>query len=82
MRLRVTMSPRFKKLLGTIGILCWIGVYVLILMRLSVWVLPHAHGLSAALFYAVAGTLWIVPVGLAFPWMHRDPQKKRRGNPH
>jgi len=82
MRLRVTMSPRFKKLLGTVAILFWIAVYVFLLMRLSVWVLPYAHGLSAALFYAVAGTLWIVPVGLAFPWMHRDGRKKGRGNLH
>jgi hypothetical protein len=65
------MSPRTKKLIGTIGILLWIALYTLLIMRLAVAILPGANGLVTLLFYAVAGTVWIVPVGLTFPWMHR-----------
>jgi hypothetical protein len=24
-------------------------------------------------YYALAGTLWIVPIGLLLPWMYREP---------
>ena len=27
-------------------------------------------------FYALAGTLWIVPIGLSLPWMYREPAPK------
>jgi len=29
----------------------------------------------ALLFYALAGTLWIVPIGLSLPWMNREAAK-------
>ena len=25
------------------------------------------------IYYALAGTLWIIPIGLMFPWMYREP---------
>ncbi|MDE3116432.1 MAG: DUF2842 domain-containing protein, partial [Pseudomonadota bacterium] len=25
-------------------------------------------------YYMVAGTLWIMPIGLMLPWMHREPK--------
>ena len=69
------MSPRLKKLIGTIVMLVWIAVYALVAMGIGVHVLPHAHWTVALLYYALAGTLWIVPVGLMFPWMHREPKR-------
>jgi hypothetical protein len=68
------MHPRLKKLIGTLIMLIWIPVYALIAMSIGIRVLPHAHWAIAFLYYAVAGTLWIVPIGLMFPWMHRDPK--------
>jgi hypothetical protein len=68
------MSPRTKKLIGTFGILVWVAVYTLIMMQVAVAVLPGAHALVQLVFYAVAGTVWIVPVGLLLPWMHREPR--------
>ena len=68
------MSPRTKKLIGTLAILVWITIYALLAMRLAVAVLPGANSFVQLLFYAIAGTIWIVPVGLALPWMHRDPK--------
>jgi hypothetical protein len=70
------LTPRIKKLIGTLFTLVWLVVYVLIAMGVGVRVLPHAHGLVMFLYYAFAGTLWIVPVGLMLPWMYREPTPK------
>lgn len=70
------MSPRLKKLIGTILMLVWIVVYALVAMGVGVHVLPHAHWTVALLYYALAGTLWTIPIGLMFPWMNREPKRK------
>lgn len=65
-------SPRTKKFIGTLAMLIWLPLYALAAMRVGLAVLPTANGLAALLYYALAGTLWIVPIGLMLPWMHRD----------
>jgi hypothetical protein len=67
------MTPRTKKLIGTVMILVWIVIYSLVAMGIGVRVLPHANGFLVFLYYLLAGTLWIIPVGLLFPWMYREP---------
>ncbi len=67
------LQPRTKKLIGTLATLVWLPVYALIAMRVGVAVLPGAGAFATLLYYAVAGTAWIVPVGLMLPWMHREP---------
>ncbi|HXJ02153.1 MAG TPA: DUF2842 domain-containing protein [Micropepsaceae bacterium] len=69
------LSPRTKKLIGTIAILVWLAVYALIAMRVGVAILPNAGPVLTFLYYAIAGTAWIVPVGLMLPWMHREPRR-------
>ena len=69
------MSPRIKKLIGAIVLLIWLPIYALVASGIGVRVLPHAHWAAAILFYALAGTLWIIPIGLMLPWMHREPQR-------
>lgn len=69
------MTPRTKTFIVTILTLIWIPVYAFVVMGIAVRVLPHANWVVAFLFYALAGTLWIIPVGLALPWMYRDPIK-------
>jgi hypothetical protein len=69
------MTPRTKKLIGTIVILIWVPVYALLAMSVGVHVLPKANWLVEFLYYALAGTLWIIPIGLMFPWMYREPAK-------
>ncbi len=66
------MTVRTKKLIGTILILVWLPVYALLASGLAVLILPRASGVVAFLFYAIAGMLWAVPVGLMFPWMFRE----------
>ena len=70
------MSPRIKKLIATLVIvLVWLPVYALFVMGLAEHVLPRAAWYVSLGFYALAGTLWIVPIGLSFPWMYREPAR-------
>ncbi|HEY4126244.1 MAG TPA: DUF2842 domain-containing protein [Rhizomicrobium sp.] len=71
------MSPRTKKFIGAIVMLVWIPFYALIAMILALKILPHANGLVAFLYYAIAGTLWIIPIGLMLPWMNRESAKAK-----
>jgi hypothetical protein len=72
----MVLSPRLKKLIGTIGILVWLPVYALVAMRVGVAVLPSAGAFITFLYYALAGTIWIIPVGLMLPWMHRTSNRR------
>ena len=67
------LSPRIKKLIGTVAMLIWLPLYALAAMRLGVAVLPEASAFATLLYYAVVGTAWIIPIGLMLPWMHRAP---------
>jgi hypothetical protein len=70
------LSPRIKKLIATLLIvLIWLPVYALFVMGLAEHVLPNAAWYISLGFYALAGTLWIIPIGLAIPWMHREAGK-------
>ena len=71
------MPPRVKKLIATLLIiLVWLPVYALVVMGVAVHVLPHAAWYASLLFYMVAGTLWALPIGLALPWMHKEPRRQ------
>jgi Protein of unknown function (DUF2842) len=69
------LTPHTKKLIVTIVILLWVPVYALLAMRVGVSVLPDANPWVELLYYAVAGTAWILPVGLILPWMNREPRR-------
>ncbi len=71
------MSPHLKKLIGTLLTLVWLIVYSLIAMGVGAHILPHAGAAVTFLYYLVAGTVWIIPVGLMLPWMYREPARKK-----
>jgi len=71
------LKPSVKKLIGVVVILIWLPLYALLAMAIGIRVLPHAGGLVQFLYYAVAGMAWIVPIGLMFPWMSREPSDNR-----
>lgn len=70
------MSPRIKKLIGAIIIIVWLPIYALLATGVAVHILPHAYWYVAAAYYVLAGTLWIIPIGLLLPWMHRDSSQE------
>jgi len=74
------MSPHIKKLIGAIVIVIWVPIYALVAGALGVHVLPRATWYEELLYYAVAGTLWIVPIGLMLPWMNREPRPNANDN--
>jgi hypothetical protein len=69
------MTPRIKKLIGTIAMLFWLIIYALFATGVAVRVLPHAAWYIGLLYYALAGTLWAIPVGLMLPWIYREPRR-------
>jgi Protein of unknown function (DUF2842) len=68
------LTPRYKKLIGAVIIIVWVPVYALVAMRLGVAILPEANSLVALVYYVIAGTAWIIPIGLMLPWMSREPR--------
>ena len=68
------LKPRYKKLIGASVIIVWVPVYALVAMRLGVDILPEVNSVIAVLYYAIAGTAWIIPIGLMLPWMSRAPR--------
>jgi hypothetical protein len=71
------LRPRTKKLIATLALLFWLPLYALAAMHVGVAVLPDAGPFLTLVYYALAGTVWILPVGLLLPWMHREPGRRR-----
>ncbi len=69
------MSMRWKKFLGVFLLIGIIGIYVLLVMRVAVAILPSAGGIVQFLFYAVAGMAWVVPVRYLIVWMNTPGRK-------
>jgi hypothetical protein len=73
------MSRRTKTLIAAIVIVFfWLPFYALFIAGLQWRVLPGAPWYVALLFYALAGTLWIVPIGFSLPWMYREKSNDRQ----
>jgi len=71
------MTRRTKTLIATILIIfLWLPAYAVFIAGLQWRILPGAAWYISLVFYALAGTLWIVPIGLALPWMYRDTSKR------
>jgi hypothetical protein len=70
------MTRRTKTLIATILIIfVWLPAYAVFIAGLQWRVLPGAAWYVTLLFYAVAGTAWIIPIGLSLPWMYREKAK-------
>jgi hypothetical protein len=70
------MSRRTKTLIAALLIVfVWLPAYALFIAGLQWRILPGAPWYVALLFYAVAGTAWIIPIRLALPWMYREPAR-------
>lgn len=74
-----SMSPRFKKFVGTLLLLLFVAAYAFTMMMVAAAVLPHGSKALELGFYAVAGFLWVLPAGLLISWMHRQPPTSANG---
>ena len=70
------LRPRTKKLIATMALVVWLPLYAFVAMRIGIVVLPEAGPFLTLVYYALAGTVWILPVGLMLPWMHREPTRR------
>ena len=65
------MSPRIRKLVGTILLLVVLIIYSLVVMLVASVVLHEDRSkIVELIFYAVAGIAWIFPAGLLIRWMY------------
>jgi hypothetical protein len=63
------MSARLRKLIGLFAILGFLAAYVLVAARISDFV--PAAGPWRLVYFALAGTLWGVPLFPLISWMSR-----------
>lgn len=65
------MTHTQRKLAGTVFLVLFIFVYVLLAMLLAAAILPRANRFGEFMYYALAGLAWVPPAGLIIRWMHR-----------
>ena len=63
------MSMRLRKLIGLLGILGFIVLYIGAVTRIAAYV-PD-HGVLQAAFFIVAGISWGIPILPLISWMNR-----------
>jgi hypothetical protein len=76
------MRMRFKKLIGAFVLLGVIAIYVLLVMRAAVAILPTAGPVVEFVFYAVAGMAWVIPVRYLILWMNTPGRYDRKHGEH
>lgn len=75
------MPIRLRKFIGTVLLVVFVIIYVLIAMSVAATRLPGTSHLVQALYYAVAGLLWVLPAGLLIRWMARPDRPKTDARP-
>jgi len=63
------MPQRARKLIGTIVLVVFVGLYALTAMTIAVAKLPGASGFVQLIYFLVAGLIWVVPAGALIFWM-------------
>jgi hypothetical protein len=63
------MTPRVRKLIGLVGILAFLLLYMGLVANLARFV-PD-HGPLQFVFYALAGICWGIPILPLISWMNR-----------
>lgn len=64
------MNPSWRKPAGVLGIMLLIAVWAVIVASLSP-VVGGWHWVLQAVFYLVAGVVWILPLKPVLAWMER-----------
>jgi hypothetical protein len=65
------MPPRLRKLIGLFAILAFLALYVIVFATLGDYI--PGHWAAQLAYFAVAGTLWGVPLFPLIRWMERVP---------
>lgn len=68
------MPIKTRKLLGTIALMIFIMVYVMLAMSVAVVLQVRGVGPVGELaYYIIAGLIWVLPAGLIIQWMAKIP---------
>ena len=66
------MSPRLRKLLGSLALLLFLVFYAGLVATLASSERFFQHPLVEFLFYAIAGLAWVAPAAALIWWMEQD----------
>ncbi len=66
------MTPRNRKLVGTILLVIFLSVYALLAMVAAVILQVNASKAVELTYYVIAGLLWVLPAGLLIKWMQKS----------
>ncbi len=66
------MTPRIRKLVGTLALIALIAVYALLVVAVAAVLQVQNTSKAVELaFYIIAGVLWTLPGGWLIRWMQR-----------
>ncbi|MGE3143014.1 MAG: DUF2842 domain-containing protein [Hyphomonadaceae bacterium] len=65
------MSPSARKALGSLALLAYLAIFIIAAMALGERVLAGAPWWAAALYFALAGLIWIAPLKPLMAWMNK-----------
>ena len=71
------MTPRIKKLVGTVLLLVVLAIYSLLVAVAASAVLTGNNKIVELFFYAIAGVAWVLPAGYLIRWMYTPPRPSR-----
>lgn len=69
------MTIRTRKLVGTIALLVFLGLYALLAMLVAVVLQVNDSKAVELAYYAIAGLLWVLPAALLIKWMAQPRTK-------
>jgi hypothetical protein len=61
-------KPTLRKPVGMLGILGWITIWCIAMLFIAPFALASAWPVQL-IFFAIAGTVWIIPLKPALRWM-------------
>jgi len=65
------LNQSLRKLIGTIALILFLIVYVFLAMSIGVSRLIPENHLIEAIYYLVAGIVWIFPIRYLIGWMQK-----------
>ncbi len=71
------MSPRIRKLVGTVLLLIVLAIYSLLVMIAATAMVTGGNKIVELIFYAITGVAWVLPAGYLIKWMYAAPPEAR-----
>lgn len=69
---RIHMTPRTRKLVGTVALIAMITVYAFIALGVAVVLqVSNSSKIVELAYYVIAGLLWVLPAGVLIKWMQK-----------